>query len=99
MAKSAARQFAIGLDYGTNSVRALIVDVRTGEEVGTAVYQYPSGEKGVLLDPKNPNLARQNPADYIEGFYRCVRAAIRSVPKSAGFSPDHVVGIGVDTTG
>ncbi|MGB4725948.1 MAG: ribulokinase [Thermogutta sp.] len=99
MAKSAARQFAIGLDYGTNSVRALIVDVRTGEEVGTAVYQYPSGDKGVLLDPKNPNLARQNPADYIEGFYRCVRAAIRSVPKSVGFAPEHVVGIGVDTTG
>jgi len=99
MAKSAARQFAIGLDYGTNSVRALIVDVRTGEEVGTAVYQYPSGDKGVLLDPKNPNLARQNPADYIEGFYRCVRAAIRNVPKKVGFSPDCVVGIGVDTTG
>lgn len=99
MGKSAARQFAIGLDYGTNSVRALIVDVRTGEEVGTAVYQYPSGDKGVLLDPKNPNLARQNPADYIEGFYRCVRAAIRNVPKKVGFSPDCVVGIGVDTTG
>lgn len=99
MTKAAARQFAIGLDYGTNSVRALIVDVRTGEEVGTAVYQYPSGEKGVLLDPKNPNLARQNPADYIEGFYRCVRAAIRNVPKDVGFSADRVVGIGVDTTG
>jgi len=99
MGKSVARQFAIGLDYGTNSVRALIVDVRTGEEVGTAVYQYPSGDKGVLLDPKNPNLARQNPADYVEGFYRCVRAAIRNVPKKVGFSPDHVVGIGVDTTG
>jgi L-ribulokinase len=99
MSKAVARQFAIGLDYGTNSVRALIVDVRTGEEVGTAVYQYPSGEKGVLLDPKNPNLARQNPADYIEGFYRCVRAAIRNVPKEVGFAPDRVVGIGVDTTG
>jgi L-ribulokinase len=99
MTKAVARQFAIGLDYGTNSVRALIVDVRTGEEVGTAVYQYPSGEKGVLLDPKNPNLARQNPADYIEGFYRCVRAAIRNVPKEVGFTPDRVVGIGVDTTG
>ncbi|MGQ9505298.1 MAG: ribulokinase [Thermogutta sp.] len=99
MTKATSRQFAIGLDYGTNSVRALIVDVRTGEEVGTAVYQYPSGEKGVLLDPKNPNLARQNPADYIEGFYRCVRAAIRNVPQEVGFAPDQVVGIGVDTTG
>lgn len=99
MAKAKGRQFAIGLDYGTNSVRALIVEVHTGEEVGTAVYQYPSGDKGVLLDPKNPNLARQNPADYVEGFFRSIRAAIRSVPKRIGFSPDAVVGVGVDTTG
>ena len=99
MAKRLPRRFAIGVDYGTNSVRALVVDVEDGKEVGTAVFEYPSGDHGVLLDPKNPNLARQNPADYIEGFYRCVRAAIRSIPKSAGFDPENVVGIGVDTTG
>ena len=87
MAKSAARRFAIGVDYGTNSVRALIVDVATGEEVATHVFNYPSGEAGILLDPKDPNLARQNPADYIEGFYKSVKATVRAAGKVPGFSP------------
>ena len=99
MAKSAARRFSIGVDYGTNSVRALIVDVATGEEVATHVFHYPSGEAGILLDPKDPNLARQNPADYIEGFYKSVKAAVRAAGKVKGFGPENVVGIGVDTTG
>jgi len=98
MAKAQAR-FAIGVDYGTNSVRALVVDVAGGEEVGTHVDDYPSGEAGILLDPKDPNLARQNPADYIDGFVRSVRGALRAAKKVDGFQPDRVVGIGVDTTG
>ena len=65
--------FAIGVDYGTNSMRALVVDLADGAEVASSVYNYPSGEAGILLDPKDPNLARQNPADYIEGFHRAVR--------------------------
>ena len=76
MASSAERRFAIGVDYGTNSVRALVVDVADGAEVATYVYNYPSGEAGILLDPKDPNLARQNPADYIEGFYVSVKRAV-----------------------
>ncbi len=91
--------FAIGVDYGTNSVRALVVDIATGKEVGADVYDYPSGEAGILLDPKDPNVARQNPADYIEGFLKAVRQAIRAAGSHSGFSPDRVVGIGVDTTG
>lgn len=99
MAKSAARQYAIGVDYGTNSVRALVVDVRNGREVGSCVWNYPSGEQGILLDPKDPNLARQNPADYIEGFYRSVRGAVRAAARTPGFRAEDVIGIGVDTTG
>ncbi len=99
MAKSAARKYAIGVDYGTNSVRALVVDVRNGREVGTCVWNYPSGQQGILLDPKDPNLARQNPADYIEGFYRAVRGAVRAAARTPGFRPENVIGIGVDTTG
>jgi L-ribulokinase len=99
MAKRVQRQFAIGVDYGTNSVRALVVDVTSGAEVGTAVYQYPSGDHGILVDPRNPNLARQNPADYIEGFYRAVRGAVRAARRRVGFRPEGVIGIGVDTTG
>ena len=94
------RTFAVGVDYGTNSVRALVVDTADGREVATSVFPYPSGEAGILLDPKDPNLARQNPADYIEGFYqvgqrrRCGRPAA-----IAAFGVENVVGIGVDTTG
>jgi L-ribulokinase len=99
MAKSSRKQFAIGVDYGTNSVRALVVDVADGAEIATAVHNYKHGEDGILLDPKDPNLARQNPADYIEGFYRSVSRAVRAARKKPGFSPENVVGIGVDTTG
>ena len=42
--------YAIGLDYGTNSVRCLIVDVDGGNEVGTAVYEYKTGEAGIILE-------------------------------------------------
>jgi L-ribulokinase len=99
MKKARARQFAIGVDYGTNSVRALVVDVADGAEVATHVYNYPSGQQGILLDPKDPNLARQNPADYIEGLLKSVGGALRAARKTRGFRPEHVIGIGVDTTG
>jgi L-ribulokinase len=66
------KQFSIGVDYGTNSVRAIIVDITDGSEVASAVYNYPSGDAGVIIDPKDPLLARQNPADYINGFYQSV---------------------------
>ena len=96
---SGERRFSIGLDYGTNSVRAVVVDVDDGAEIASCVYDYPSGEHGILLDAKDPNLARQNPADYIEGFYQAVAAAVREAKKHPGFQPDKVVGFGVDTTG
>jgi L-ribulokinase len=92
-------QFTIGVDYGTNSVRALVVDAADGREVASGVYAYPSGEAGILLDPKVPNLARQNPADYLEGFTACVRAALKAAKRDATFRVEQVVGIGVDTTG
>jgi L-ribulokinase len=93
------RRFAIGVDYGTNSVRALVVDVDGGAEVGTHVYDYPSGDAGVILDDKDPHLARQNPADYIEGFLVSVREAVAAAAAEAGFAAENVVGIGIDTTG
>ena len=49
-----AKAYTIGIDYGTNSVRALVVDCADGREVGTSVFDYPSGEQGILLDPRNP---------------------------------------------
>jgi len=87
------------LDYGTNSVRAIVVDLADGAEIASSVCDYPSGDQGILLDAEDPNLARQNPADYIEGYAQSVGAAVRSAKKHRGFKPENVVGIGVDTTG
>lgn len=92
--------YAVGLDYGTNSVRCLIVDTSNGRELGTCVYEYETGEAGILLDAADHNVARQNPADYLKGAEVTVAGAIaearRSDPK---FDPKNIVGIGVDTTG
>ncbi len=92
--------YAIGLDYGTNSVRCVVVDTSDGVELGAAVYEYETGEAGIVLDPSDHNLARQNPADYLKGAEVTVRQALVEAKKSdASFDPAKVVGIGVDTTG
>ncbi len=92
-------KYTIGLDYGTNSVRALIVNVATGAEVGSAVHVYSHGKDGVILS-SDPNLARQHPADYLEGAEITIKAALKAAVKTVrGFKPSQVVGIGVDTTG
>ncbi|MDO5552935.1 MAG: ribulokinase [Planctomycetia bacterium] len=92
------KQFALGLDYGTGSVRALIVDIVSGEEVASAVAPYASGVDGVVVDPGQPLLARQNPADWLAGLRDSVRTAIAEATKN-GFTPDRLAGIGIDTTG
>jgi L-ribulokinase len=91
--------FTIGIDYGTNSVRALVVRAADGAEVGTCVVDYPSGRQGVLLDPADHHLARQHPGDYVVGLEKSIRGAIASARKVRGFSPERVVGLGVDSTG
>jgi len=94
-----ATSFTIGIDYGTNSVRAVVVDTADGRTVGTRVFDYPSGDHGVLLDSKQPHLARQNPADYIDGLRVAVGGALKEADAVPGFSRDQVIGIGSDTTG
>jgi L-ribulokinase len=95
----ADKGFTIGIDYGTNSVRAVVVDCGDGRILGTRVFEYPSGDQGVLLDPKQPHLARQNPADYIAGLSASVSGALAEADRHDRFSRDRVIGIGVDTTG
>jgi L-ribulokinase len=94
-----ANAYALGIDYGTNSVRALVVACADGREVGTCVFDYPSGDQGILLDPRDPHLARQNPADYVAGLEASVSGALAAAEGQPGFSRSEVVGIGVDTTG
>jgi L-ribulokinase len=92
-------KYTIGLDFGTNSVRALVVNIANGKEAGTAVWAYQHGEAGVILS-RDPNLARQHPADYIKGAEVAIKNALRDTKKNVrGFAPEQVIGIGVDTTG
>lgn len=92
--------YAIGLDFGTNSCRSLIVDVADGKEIASHVFPYPSGSEGVIIDRADPNLARQNPADYLEGIeVTIVRALEKAKENDPGFRNENVIGIGVDTTG
>jgi L-ribulokinase len=94
-----APAFTIGVDFGTSSVRAVVVDCADGRTLGTDVFDYPSGERGVLLDPRDPHLARQHPGDYVAGLEASVRGALTAAEQERGFSRDRVIGIGVDTTG
>lgn len=92
--------FALGLDYGTNSARALVVDCKDGREISTAVVDYPSGHQGVLLDPADHHLARQNPADYLFALQKATLRALEAARTAEpSFSEDQIVGIGMDGTG
>ena len=91
---------SLGIDYGTNSVRALVVRCDNGEELGSFLAGYPSGKDGVLIDPKDHHLARQHPPDYLVGLELCVKGALAAAAKkNKAFTPAMIVGLGVDTTG
>ncbi|MFZ0455671.1 MAG: FGGY family carbohydrate kinase, partial [Ignavibacteriaceae bacterium] len=93
-------KYSIGLDFGTNSCRALIVDIGDGRELANHVFPYPSGDSGVIVDIRSHNLARQNPADYLKGIEVTIVEALKKARKeNPKFSYKDVIGIGVDTTG
>jgi L-ribulokinase len=93
-------KYVIGLDFGTNSCRSLVIDVGNGQEVAGHVFPYPSGKDGVIVDPADPNVARQNPADYVLAVEITISEALKRAGSAVpGFSPYDVIGIGVDTTG
>jgi L-ribulokinase len=94
-----APAYTLGLDFGTGSVRAVVADCADGRLAGTAVFDFPSGDAGVIVDPRDPHLARQNPADYLAGLRSAVPAAIATAEADAAFARDRIIGIGVDTTG
>lgn len=91
-------RYTIGLDYGTNSVRALLVDTANGEERAVAVEGYRHGVQGVLTDPDDPFCARQHPEDYVNGLDRVMKELLEKAREIPGFSPEKIIGIGVDTT-
>jgi len=90
-----ANIYTIGLDYGTDSVRAVIVNTATGETAGTSVFEYPRWKDGKYCDPVN-NRFRQHPLDYIEGAVHTITSALNQAPKGTA---QQVAAISVDTTG
>ena len=91
-------KYAIGVDFGTESGRALLVDVSNGTELATAVYPYSNRviderlpESGVLLEP---DWALQDPQDYIRTFQNTIPAVLAQ----SGVNPDDVIGVGIDFT-
>lgn len=92
--------YALGLDYGTNSCRGLIIDLADGREIAQQVFDYPSGTLGVLLDPRDPHVARQHAGDYLRGLEAVITGVVAQARAAdPRFDPSRVVGIGVDTTG
>jgi len=92
------RKYAIGVDYGTESGRAVLVDVVTGEEVATAVHPYGDGVIDGHLpgsdEPLPPDFALQNPQDYIQVLKETIPAVLRE----SGVAPEDVIGVGTDFT-
>lgn len=93
-------RYGIGLDFGTSSVRCLILDLDEGIELASGVEAYPTGEEGVLISESDPHLARQKPADHFASLIRATRAALAEAKKARPeFDAMEVISIGVDTTG
>lgn len=94
------KTYSLGLDFGTNSCRSLIVDLNNGQELSSQVVPYPSGQEGVFLNSKDPNVARQEAEDYLFCMQESVRRAIdRAKDVDSSFAPKRIIGIGIDTTG
>ena len=91
--------FSIGVDFGTNSVRGVILNLDKGEIISESVVNYPSGIDGVIIDEKNVHLARQNPKDYHICLENLLKELIKKAKREKLFSVDKIVGIGIDTTG
>ena len=92
-------RFCLGLDYGTNTARALIVDASCGAEIASGVTPYSSGQDGILADPADPLLARQAPLDYEEALISSTREALELLAESRGPSAkDAIIGIGIGAT-
>ena len=87
--------YVIGVDFGSDSVRALVVNAQTGQTVGTHVHEYTRWKQGLYCDPATSQF-RQHPLDYLEGLEACITGALAQAPDEVR---QQVVGISVDTTG
>ncbi len=88
-------KYVIGVDFGSDSVRALVVRTDTGAEVASGVASYQRWNQGLYSDAAQ-NQFRHHPLDYLEGLEECITGALDQLPASIR---ENVIGIGVDTTG
>ncbi len=87
-------KYTIGMDFGSDSVRALIVNTVTGEELATAVHYYARWKEGKYCVPSESQF-RQHPLDYVEGIEATIKSVVSQVSEDV---VNNIVGIGVDTT-
>jgi L-ribulokinase len=85
----------IGIDFGTDSVRAVVIDSQSGKELGNEVAAYKRWGAGKFCNPA-ANMFRQHPRDYTEAMESCVKGALKKLGAKAG---KRVAAIGIDTTG
>ncbi len=88
-------KYVVGVDFGSDSVRAVVVGTASGSVIGNGVAFYPRWKKGYYQHPEQ-NIFRQHPLDYMEAIEKCVREALASLEPA---QVENIVGIGVDTTG
>jgi L-ribulokinase len=89
------KQYVIGLDYGTDSVRTVIINASNGEEVASSVFNYPRWNAGKYCDPAK-NMFRQHPLDYLEGLEVTIKECLKNISEDIR---KNIKGIAVDTTG
>ena len=90
-----ASPHVIGIDYGSDSCRAVIVNTAAGNIINSEVFEYPRWKEGLFCDAAKSQF-RQHPLDYIEGLEFVIQGALRKVPEDITGS---IAGISIDTTG
>ncbi|GAI63665.1 unnamed protein product, partial [marine sediment metagenome] len=90
-----AKKYVIGVDFGTDSVRSVIIDTSNGREISGSVFEYPRWKEGKYCDPAK-NQFRQHPMDYIEGLEQTVKEALHNAPEGVA---ENIMAITADTTG
>lgn len=89
------KNYVIGVDYGSDSCRSIIVDANTGEQIGGEVFSYPRWKNKEFCTPEK-NIYRQHPLDYIEGLEFVIKKPLEKLPKEV---KENIRGISIDTTG
>ena len=91
-------KYTLGLDFGTSSARACILNIDTGEVVSSHVNDYSGGDCGIYSDHNNPLVARQSPKDYLETLEKVIKNTLKHF-QNLNKNPSNIVGIGIDSTG